>query len=70
MKNHNNRNSKHKTQKRVTGTQDKSYFYSLKEMVGEGEIRETEFLWPEKCVRGNTYSVCSYEASRTGLEER
>lgn len=55
----NNRNNKHKTQRRVTGTQDKSYFYSLREMVGEGEIREREFLWPEKCVRGNTYSVCS-----------
>lgn len=39
----NNRNNKHKTQRRLTRTQDKSYFHSLREMVGEERGSEKVF---------------------------
>lgn len=62
-------NNKYKIQRRVTGTQDKLFLF-FKRNNGRGEkINERKLLRPEKCVRGNTYSLCFCEASGTGLED-
>lgn len=62
-------NDKHKIQRRVTGTQGKLFLF-FQRNDGRGErISERKLLRPEKCVRGNTYSLCFCEASGTGLED-